>query len=751
MKRKVLFIILLCECLLGQIAVAQQANLAKLSPMLRRWVYEERTESRKLGLAKNIVRKRMEGKLATVFVKTNTDGRDMLQQAGCEVLASWGNLYIVSASLGRLTSLSLMPQVERIEANRSMTCTMDSAIVQVNAVPVYEGEQLPQAFTGKGVVMGVMDVGFDLTHPNFYDSRMTNYRIKAFWDQLSTDTLESRLPVGRDYVGKDALLALGCSRDGRLLTHGTHTLGIAAGSGGEGVPLDTLGRYHGMAYESDICLVANATSNNRELVDSAQVYKFTYATDVLGFKYIFDYADRVGKPCVISFSEGSVQDFQGNDVLFYAALDSLTSKPGHVIVASAGNDGEHICYIEKPMGRNGAGCFVSSNLPYAYQVAKSDGPVAFRTTIYQGKVQPTYICVNSEEIFSSPDSTWVDTVSVAGNRYVVTLGAYPSCYNPSEICYDWMVTALDEGALGMLNRVSCELLGTDANAALYRGVGTFFHSSANPLLSDGDNRYGVFSPGSAPSVICVGNTINRNQFVNVDGERYDLEGHTVGDLDEHSSVGPTLDGRVKPDVVAPGTLVVSSYSSFYEQEHPDASDIRNDAVARFSYDGRNYSWVNSSGTSMATPVVGGAIALWLEANPLLTTQDVLNIIRKTSVPLDASISIPNNQWGYGRIDVYRGLLAALQLDGISQISSCQPRKARVSVVDGGKLQVCLDARASSAFSLNIYSTSGVRLRSESMPSGQTVYQVDVSELPRGVYAVQLVGTKEITGSSLVRK
>lgn len=79
---------------------------------------------------------------------------------------------------------------------------------------------------------------------------------------------------------------------------------------------------------------------------------------------------------------------------------------------------------------------------------------------------------------------------------------------------------------------------------------------------------------------------------------------------------------------------------------------------------------------MASPVVGGAIALWLEANPNLNGQDVLDIIKKTSIPLDTEQDIPNNLWGYGKLDVYRGLLAALNLDGISDISTYLPQKLK---------------------------------------------------------------------------
>ena len=52
-----------------------------------------------------------------------------------------------------------------------------------------------------------------------------------------------------------------------------------------------------------------------------------------------DYAKYSNQPCVISFSEGSHQDFHGDDVLYNAVLDSL-SGPGRIIIASVGNDGQ---------------------------------------------------------------------------------------------------------------------------------------------------------------------------------------------------------------------------------------------------------------------------------------------------------------------------------------------------------------------------------------------------------------------------
>ena len=240
------------------------------------------------------------------FVRMTGDGQQLLQSHGGESLAQFGDIHIARIPLAELGALSREASVTRIEAGSPCKVTMDTVATCMNAHKAYQGEGLPQAYTGKGVVVGVQDIGFDLTHPNFYDRTGSRYRIRALWDQLSTD--ESTLAVGADYVGQEALLAYRHSRDGNDQTHGTHTTGIAAGSGYNSP-------YRGMAYESDICLVANATSNNAELIDEADRYKYTYATDALGFKYIFDYAQAHNMPCVASFSEGSHQDFYGDDIL----------------------------------------------------------------------------------------------------------------------------------------------------------------------------------------------------------------------------------------------------------------------------------------------------------------------------------------------------------------------------------------------------------------------------------------------------
>ena len=675
------------------------------------------------------------------FIRITDDADRILRQNGCQKLAQAGNIYIAAIPADRLGALSQERNVSRIEARRGTHALMDSMAIHLNALPVYAGTSLPQAYTGKDVVMGIMDIGFDLTHPNFYDAQAANYRIKRLWDQISPDTIGSSLFVGRDYSGERELLDLGCSYDGKQQTHGTHTLGIAAGSGYNSP-------YRGMAWESDICLVNNATTEDIALIDTADYDKYTFATDALGFKYIFDYAQSVGKPCVVSFSEGSEQDFYGYDVLYYAMLDSLLG-PGRILVASAGNNGNVVNFIHKERGRERAGTFVQTNIGRMSLTAKADAPFTLRTTIYN--TEPVIIEIPTDEVLAREDSCYTDSVLIDDRMYYITLTAYPSCYIPTETCYDIELRALAN--LGSHKPLSVEFLGRDADIEVYRNSGNLVTNPLAPELCDATVGRTIHSPSSAPRVICVGATGYRTGITNYLGEYREFNQGNDGRRSSYSSIGPTFDGRIKPDVMAPGSNIISSYSSYYLENNPQAGDIRSD-VEHFDFHGRTYSWNSNAGTSMATPAVGGAIALWLQAKPTLTPEEAMDVIAHTSSHYDESLSYPNNEYGYGQIDVYRGLLYILGIDGIEGLSQHQPKAVSILPIGQGRLQLRFegsDGLNTPSFSIRIFNTSGQLVSTQSLTGGQEEYTIDLSSLPRGVYAVQVnTGQPTTTGSTLVR-
>ena len=654
--------------------IAQRPRYEKMSPFVR--------EAMASALAtKQLTRSQSDDRLLTAFVRIDGNAAEVLRQYGCKELARVGDISIAAIPLSKLGALSCGRQVKRIETGRRCSIQMDTTRLVVNAEKVYTGEGLPQSYTGCGVVVGVQDIGFDLTHPNFYSADMSRYRIKALWDQLSRDTIGSTLYVGRDYVGRDALLKLGHPIDGETQTHGTHTAGIAAGSGAE--KKGVVSPYRGMACDADLVLVDNA-ADNASLIDPKDYYKFTYATDALGFKYIFDYAERMHQPCVINFSEGSSQDFHGYDQLYYELLAKLIG-PGRIIVSSAGNDGARNSYIHKNIGKERAGAFIMGNEKRFSCTAKSKQAFTFRVSVYDNVASPQIVDISTVNVCNAQDSLLTDSLLVGGKKYIWRVLAYPNSYDARETAYDFQISSPSK--LGDSPQVSLQVMGRDADIELYRMSGYMFPHSLDPVLDAGDCRYTIFSPSSSPDVICVGSTSYRTQFVNYLGEKKVYDSGQKGIRSSFSAMGPTLDGRIKPDVMAPGQNIISSYSTFFINNPKNVNASVKSDVRHFEYNGRTYAWNANAGTSMSAPVVTGAIALWLQADPTLTPADCLEIFAKTCSHYDTSLSYPNNLYGYGQIDVAAGLREvlrrkALGINTIGQKKVSEQYDNRIYLLDG---------------------------------------------------------------------
>ena len=654
--------------------IAQRPRYEKMSPFVR--------EAMASALAtKQLTRSQSDDRLLTAFVRIDGNAAEVLRQYGCKELARVGDISIAAIPLSKLGALSCGRQVKRIETGRRCSIQMDTTRLVVNAEKVYTGEGLPQSYTGCGVVVGVQDIGFDLTHPNFYSADMSKYRIKALWDQLSRDTIGSTLYVGRDYVGREALLKLEHPIDGETQTHGTHTAGIAAGSGAEGNGV--VSPYRGMACGADLVLVDNA-ADNASLIDPKDYYKFTYATDALGFKYIFDYAERMHQPCVINFSEGSSQDFHGYDQLYYELLAKLIG-PGRIIVSSAGNDGARNSYIHKNIGKERAGAFIMGNEKRFSCTAKSKQTFTFRISVYDNVASPQIVDISTVNVCNAQDSLLTDSLLVGGKKYIWRVLAYPNSYDARETAYDFQISSPSK--LGDSPQVSLQVMGRDADIELYRMSGYMFPHSLDPVLDAGDCRYTIFSPSSSPDVICVGSTSYRTQFVNYLGEKKVYDNGQKGIRSPFSAMGPTLDGRIKPDVMAPGQNIISSYSTFFINNPKNVNASVKSDVRHFEYNGRTYAWNANAGTSMSAPVVTGAIALWLQADPTLTPADCLEIFAKTCSHYDTSLSYPNNLYGYGQIDVAAGLREvlrrkALGINTIGQKKVSEQYDNRIYLLDG---------------------------------------------------------------------
>ena len=142
----------------------------------------------------------------------------------------------------------------KLEVNNARTVTNTNAL--------HAGTGLSQSYTGNGVVIGIIDGGFDYTHSNFKDINGT-LRISRVWERSNTSgNPPSTLGFnyGSEFVGSTAILSK--QYDMNTISHGTHVAGIATGTG-----TGNLALLKGMAPNSEIVLVSGVENGYIDAVN----------------------------------------------------------------------------------------------------------------------------------------------------------------------------------------------------------------------------------------------------------------------------------------------------------------------------------------------------------------------------------------------------------------------------------------------------------------------------------------------------
>ena len=641
------------------------------------------------------------------FVKVQEHGEELLSAHQCRTVCRIGQIYIADIPVSQLTALSDCDEVVRMETHTNGRLCLDVTAQHTNVDSAYAGINLPQAFTGQGVLVGISDIGFDLTHPTFYNNDGTQYRIRRFLDQFTknAESYGNSVPLGIEYTTESAILQKQHSGDAKSEMHGTHCLGIAAGSGFDKP-------YRGMAYEADLCAVASNTGDG----------VYYSANEVAILKYIFDYADSIGQPCVITYSIG-FDYVPGDDLLYHEALSQLLG-PGHILVAAAGNENDTTKYMHKKPGQSAAGGALSAGWfanAMTFRIFSRDDFTMRFITAGTGKSAPLVIQSNN-----MPD-------------FPVTIAGRPLTITKQDTIYTGQITLnpydFSSSYIGLI------IEGDSADAQVMTDYFTQLENrpSMDSRLCNVETGHTVMLPGTLPEVITVGA---------MDFSSY---GSQHGNIASFSSQGPTIDYLIKPDVVTPGVNVISALNSFYSGGSGSA--------ATSTFKGKRYGWIAESGTSMATPAAAGVVALWLQARPDLTPDDVMDVIAHTSRHPKTGIDYPNNTFGYGHIDAYQGLLYILGAEtAIHELSDHQPQQAtfrlegRRLYIDGSVQDVAIISQQPQRQQqqlqpeVTVFSLDGKPLLRQ-----RVTRYIDLTALPAGVYAVQLnTGKKETTGSTLIR-
>ncbi len=645
-----------------------------------------------------------------------------LASKGIIVGTQAGDIVTLRLPLDKFNILDNESSILQYSLSERVFPTMDRTRFDTHTDSVQAGAGLPQAFTGKDVLIGITDWGFDYRHPNYNNNGTDNRRLLRAWDQFR---LKGPAPAGYDYgteiVGRHDLLQAQGDTSGLYgyATHGTHVAGICAGRGIDG-------KYTGQAPYAQLLFAS---------------FHLDLASWIDAVGWMKNVAKEEGKRLVVNNSWGmyTLGPIDGTS-LASQAINNL-SDSGIVFVTSGGNCGDDLFHISRTFTASTPDTLRTIATYYDYQeigeaitlwgepgnhfdmsfaMVKGDDSICMPwVTTFDGQAYPYMTFVDGKYYLDSTmvapngDRLHFELIVESANIFngrphvVLNVDKVPG------YAIHLAVTA-QEGTVHAWN--VCILANGAGNMGAAFSRGSHLHYTA------GDNFYGIGEPACAESCIAV--AAHSADHLNIHNE---VE---LGYLTSFSSKGPTIDGRRKPEVSAPGANVVSSISSLTTEAY--------NAVMTFSHGGTNYIWSRMSGTSMSGPAVTGIVALLLEANSQLTPAEVKEILcitaRNDEVtgPLHERDSM-SDAWGWGKVDALRAVNEALARVDINQADAEWFGKSLQVFPNPASGKINILTGRHTPEQVSIYSISGVPVLTQSITMEGSI---DCSALPRGVYVLR---------------
>ncbi|MEM4288428.1 MAG: S8 family peptidase [Candidatus Caldarchaeum sp.] len=477
-----------------------------------------------------------------------------------------------------------------------------------------------EAVDGTGVLIALVDTGVDYTHPAFRSKDGRN-RILYIWDQ----TVDGRHPEGFGY-GHECLpseVADGSCPEKDTVGHGTVIASIAAGS--------SYGEWglRGVAPGAELIVVKSGGPacggsrwffNEKGLID--------------GIAYAVEKARLLGRRLVVVLSLGT--DVGGHDgsTPLEKTLDAWAGE-GVVFIVAAGNsaaDGRHVTGV-LTTGRN---------TTLTWTIPPETSQASLSLVIGREDSARLYITTPDEK---TSLLTLNKTNNVGGFLVEAFLWQHESL---KEVLLEITSSRRLEGVWRLT--ISADSV---RSGRWHAWVETDTCSNESEAFAAGldytiSQESTVTIPGTARKVLTVGAYTTRTEWTAGD-RRWNVAGD-VGGLEYYSGRGPTTDGRTKPDIVAPGGVIIAAGSR--------------DAV-RKPYTPGGLTAV-SRGTSMSAPHAAGVAALALQLAPNLAVEELFNVLRRNARVDEKTGPIPltgSNLWGWGKLNADIAYVANITIQG----------------------------------------------------------------------------------------
>lgn len=577
----------------------------------------------------------IEAEALTTRILVRADSAVTTQFPGLHWIEIASGVYSVQVPVTDLERLASDPSVEYIEAGRMMVPMLDTSIPEIKVDKLHHPDPGQLPLMGAGVIIGIIDLGLDFTSDDFRDQNGTT-RIAFLWDQSlipkSGEHSPNRFNYGVEYDADDINNALQARDPFALIrhypqraAHGTHVAGIAAGNGRANDAGSSAGRFVGVAPEATIIFVhAAADEVEGSFTDSAHVAE--------AISYVFEKATELGMPCVINMSLGQNGGSHDGESVVERAIDRLLEQRGRAFVVAAGNEhswcGHASGHLREDQQRIlhwmvGGGLL----LPGGHTTGPGQGDFTpNELEIWYSSRDQLHLTLTSpageSTITVAPGETRTYTFA-NGNQAFITSERFSALNGDARIYVEVSPGTAAVVASGewQVNLLAHQIRDGRFDAWIERDRrldSNQFADQSFLLEGDFDPVMTLATPATTRRGIAVAN--------------YD---HATDALSGSSSRGPTRDGRLKPEVAAPGTGISSS-CALGGRVIPATGKI---APVR----------VPKTGTSMSAPHVTGVVALMLEKQPRLTATQVRKIVI-AAVRSPTGIDSFDNGWGFGKLD-----------------------------------------------------------------------------------------------------